>query len=121
MVITARMKKVSKNDYRNYISWAKENTANMVYPCSIAEGFQPGDIYVNDSANVESVFFWHYCGFGYISGKASEKMLGEIYSEMISGHNGRRLVLITADARAALRPTTARGPPARCRRRRCIH
>ena len=97
MVITARMKKVSKNDYRNYISWAKENTANMVYPCSIAEGFQPGDIYVNDSANVESVFFWHYCGFGYISGKASEKMLGEIYSEMISGHNGRRLVLITAD------------------------
>ena len=91
------MEKVSKNNYRNYISWAKDNTANMVYPCSIAEGFQPGDIYVNDRANVKSVFFWHYCGFGYISGKASDELLGDIYSEMISGNNGRRLVLITAD------------------------
>ena len=47
------MEKISKNNYRNYISWAKENIANMVYPCSIAEGFQSGDIYVNDGANVE--------------------------------------------------------------------
>lgn len=91
------MEKISKNNYRNYISWAKENIANMVYPCSIAEGFQSGDIYVNDGANVGSVFFWHYCGFGYISGKASDKLLDDIYSEMISGQNGRRLVLITAD------------------------
>ena len=42
------MNKISKNDYKNFISWAKENTANTVYPCSIAEGFQSGDIYVND-------------------------------------------------------------------------
>ncbi len=91
------MEKVSKNNYGNYISWAEENTANTVYPCSLAEGFQTGDIYVNDSVNVESVFFWHYCGFGYISGKASEIMLSDIYSEMISSHNDRRLVLITSD------------------------
>ncbi len=97
MVCRTRMEKVSKNNYGNYILWAKENTANTVYPCSIAESFQAGDIYVNDGVNVESVFFWHYCGFGYISGKASEKMLNNIYSEMISSHNDRRLVLITSD------------------------
>ena len=91
------MEKVSENNYRNYIPWAKANSANTVYPCSIAEGFQSGDIYVCDDAGLRSVFFWHYCGFGYISGKASDKLLSDVYSEMNSSHNGRRLVLITSD------------------------
>ena len=38
------MRKVSEKNYRYYIPWAEENTANTVYPCSIAEGFQSGDI-----------------------------------------------------------------------------
>ena len=78
------MRKVSEKNYRYYIPWAEENTANTVYPCSIAEGFQSGDIYVNDGENPESVFFWHHCGFGYISGKASDAFMNDIYSEMIS-------------------------------------
>ena len=44
-----------------------------------------------------AVFFWHYCGFGYISGKPSDRMLNDIYETMTSGHSERRLVLITAD------------------------
>ena len=91
------MKRVPENEYKNYILWAGKNTANRVYPCSIAEGYQAGDIYVNDGADLESVFFWHYCGFGYISGKASGRFLNDIYSEMVSGGK-RRLVLITQDA-----------------------
>lgn len=90
------MRKIAESDYRHYIAWAGKNTANKVYPSSIAEGFQTGDIYVNESVNVESVFFWHYCGFGYISGKATEAFLNDIYAEMMSG-SGRRLVLITSD------------------------
>ena len=66
------MRKVPTSDYKLYIPWARENTANNIYPCSIAEGLQPGNIYVNDGQNIESVFFWHYCGFGYISGKPSD-------------------------------------------------
>ena len=85
-----KMRKINENDYKEYSSWARENTANRVYPCSITEGFQSGDVYVNDGADVESVFFWHYCGFGYISGHASDDFLQDIYSEMISGRNGRR-------------------------------
>ena len=90
------MKKVSEDDHKDFISWAKANTANRVYPCSIAEGFQSGDIYVNDGDEPEAALFWHYCGFGYISGKASEEFLSEVYEEMTSGLE-RRLVLITAD------------------------
>lgn len=91
------MRKVSENDYWKYDLWAKDNTANNVYPCSIAQGFQSGDIYVNDGNNEEAVFFWHYCGFGYISGNPSEELLNDICSEMKSGHSARRLVLITSD------------------------
>lgn len=91
------MRKVPTSDYKLYIPWARENTANNIYPCSIAEGLQPGDIYVNDGQNIESVFFWHYCGFGYISGKPSDRMLNDIYEKMTSGHSERRLVLITSD------------------------
>lgn len=92
-----KMRKIIEKDFNSYIPWAKNGIANTVYPCSIAEGFQSGDIYVNDDGDVESVLFWHYCGFGYISGKVSEKMMTDIYSEMVSNHNGRRLVLITSD------------------------
>jgi len=31
------MRRVSEKDYRKFIMWAKNNTANNVYPCSIAE------------------------------------------------------------------------------------
>ena len=65
------MRKVPANDYKLYVPWARQNTANNVYPCSIAEGLQPGDIYVNDGSQTDAAFFWHYCGFGYISGKPS--------------------------------------------------
>ena len=91
------MIRVSTDKYRYYIAWAKANTANTVYPCSIAEGFQSGDIFVDDSVDVKTVFFWHYCGFGYISGKPSEIFLSEIYEQMAAPQYNRRLVLITAD------------------------
>jgi len=91
------MRKINETEYMAYSSWARENTANRVYPCSITEGFQSGEVYVNDGPDVEAVFFWHYCGFGYISGHASDVILQDIYSEMISSPSGRRLVLITAD------------------------
>ena len=87
------MKKVSEDDHKDFISWAKANTANRVYPCSIAEGFQSGDIYVNDGDDPEAALFWHYCGFGYITGKASEEFLSDIHKEMISVRD-RRLVNI---------------------------
>jgi len=91
------MRRVNETDYGEYIKWARANTANTVYPCSIAEGFQTGEIYVNDGPGAGSVFFWHHCGFGYISGDPSDGFLNDICSMMTEGHVGRRLVLITSD------------------------
>lgn len=87
------MRKVDRKDYCNFISFARMNTANRIYPMSIAEGFQTGDIYVNDGDDVVCVFFWHYCGFGFISGTPSKSFLEEI----LKLKGGRRLFLITND------------------------
>lgn len=87
------MNRIPETDYREYIPWAEMNTANRVYPLSIAEGIQPEEIYEEEGA----VFFWHYCGFGYISGKPSAHFLNEILEEMKPSVDRRRLVLITHD------------------------
>ena len=49
---------------------------------------------MNDGADVETVFFWHYCGFAYISGTVSERILREIWSD-ICHKDRRRMILIT--------------------------
>ena len=95
------MRKVSESEYLKYVPLAKANTANRVYPCSIAEGFQSGDIYVNEGADVETVLFWHYCGFAYISGTVSEIILQEMVNSVCQ-QDRRRMLLIT-DADLAIR------------------
>ena len=87
------MRKITTDCYKDYIEWAKKNTADRLYPLSIAEGYQTGDIYVNDGDEITSVFFWHYCGFGFISGTPSKSFLQEISA--LEG--SRRLFLITND------------------------
>ena len=93
------MKKVQKVDYKKYLLQAGMNTANRVYPLSIAEGLQAGDIFVNEGITVDSVLFWHYCGFGYISGIPSQEFLSDVYAKMLSEQKDRRLVLITDNER----------------------
>lgn len=88
------MRRISVSEYQNYVPWAKANTANRVYPCSIAERLQSGDIYVNDGDAVESVLFWHYCGFAYISGIISERILRETLNDVCHQYK-RRMLLIT--------------------------
>ncbi len=67
------MKRIDDLKYKDYIAWAERNYCNQVYPLSIAEGIQPGDIFVDDEKDTKSVLFWHYSGFAYISGTVSEK------------------------------------------------
>ena len=90
------MIRVSENDFSNYISWAMNCSCNQVYPLSITEGIQSGDIYADDPKDPKAVLFWHYCGFAYISGVASGKMLGEAEKE-ICHKRKRRMLLITDD------------------------
>ncbi len=77
----------------DYIEYAKQTSSNRVYPLSIAEGYQSGDI-IND---VQCVMFWHCCGFAYLSGKVTEPFLNSICEDYFRKETKRRFVLITDD------------------------
>ncbi len=64
------VKRLILNKYSEYIEYAKECSANRVYPLSIAAGAQDGDIYAEGKG---CILFWHYCGFAYISGYVKRK------------------------------------------------
>ena len=82
---------------KEFIAWAKGNTCNHVYPLSVVENRQYGDIFVDDAADPHTVLFWHYCGFAYLTGETSDTVLEEITGD-ISVKQSRRMILITDDA-----------------------
>jgi hypothetical protein len=86
------LKKRHESVYKEYIDAAKECTANRVYPLSIANGIQTGEIYTD---GMGSVLFLHYCGFAYISGVVNPGFLEEIYQEFLVSDTDRRFLLIT--------------------------
>ena len=89
------MEKVKKENYFDFIEFAKLNTCNTVYPMAIAEGVQRGDIYTDSMKKRRYALFWHVCGFAYLSGNPMPEDLDEIYALMKneSGNNPRRFVL----------------------------
>ena len=73
--------------------YARNCSANSVYPMSMAEGFQDGTV-ISDG---DAVLFWHYAGFAYISGNPDEKFLNKIYRKYFQKEPERRFVLVTDD------------------------
>jgi GNAT superfamily N-acetyltransferase len=90
------MIRVPGTDFIKYIEWAERCACNQVYPLSVAEGIQSGEIYVDDRQNPKTVLFWHYCGFAYICGLATGMVL-EALDEHICRNSKRRMLLITDD------------------------
>ena len=90
------MIKLDTFQHLEYIPWAEKSPCNQVYPLSIAENRQFGDIYVDDTENPKLVLFWHYCGFAYLSGSVSDQNLREI-ADNFCHRSKRRMVLITDD------------------------
>ena len=86
------LRKIGRNEYKEYLEFANECIANRAYPISIVTGAQDGDIYTDDKG---CVLFWHYCGFAYISGNVSEDVLEEVYQKFFVPDTERRFVLIT--------------------------
>lgn len=89
------MIEVCKKDYHNLIGFAEKNTCNRVYPLSIAEEYQNGQIYVDSLNNTTSVLFWHQCGFAYLAGKPNATFLSETAALIRNEHhnNSRRFIL----------------------------
>ncbi len=97
------MQKVAKEQYSKFIDLARKNTCNTVYPMSIAEGFQDGDIYTDCVEKPTFALFWHVSGFAYLTGRPADKYLDDIYRLMENkdGTNPRRFVLELKDEEVA--------------------
>ena len=97
------MQKVSKENYVNFIELAAANTCNTVYPMSVAEGVQEGDIYADSTDRPTYALFWHVSGFAYLTGKPGLEDLEAIYALMknADGKNPRRFVLELKDEEIA--------------------
>lgn len=97
------MLKVNKEQYAEFIELAKANTCNTVYPMSVAEGFQEGDIYTDSAEHPAFALFWHVSGFAYLTGMPAEEDLNDIYDLMTNKArtNPRRFVLELKDEEVA--------------------
>lgn len=63
-----------------------------VYPLSIVEGFQSGEIFADDADDPKTVFVWHSGGVAHLEGKYNEEMIREIrhlMSDPLPGHMDR--------------------------------
>ncbi|MCR5283402.1 MAG: GNAT family N-acetyltransferase [Lachnospiraceae bacterium] len=81
--------------------FAERCESNRVYPMSIAEGTQDGDILFDDPADPRAALFWHYAGFAFLSGSINRDFLQPIYQNYFAAEPKRRFVLITDDDKVA--------------------
>lgn len=90
------MKKAEQKDYANYIQHIDGSDCGAVYPYSIAEGFQRGDIFSENGA----FLFWHYCGFAFLYGEYDGRFLEDVSKTFLDSgtESPRRFILFTADA-----------------------
>lgn len=95
------MIKADPKEYSQFISCAKANECGKVYPLSIAEGVQNGDIFTDSAEQCQAALFWHHSGFAYICGNADDSFLEDVYKLMLDENNTnpRRFVLMLNDER----------------------
>lgn len=89
--------KLSPLQYPNLIDDANAHDCGSVYPLSIAEGIQGGDIFTNSVQDYEKILFWAHSGFAYLSGNIDEYFLEDIYEFMLdrTKSNTKRFLLMT--------------------------
>ena len=73
-----------------------------VYPLSILEGIQKGEIFVDNDETPTAALIWHYCGFANILGVYDEEFIKETMKMMQNppeGHSGRMALHAENDSR----------------------
>lgn len=89
------MEKLNQTSYQSIIKKIEKTPCGMVYPLSIAEISQYGDIYKDG----DSVLLWHHCGFAFLYGTCDNFFLEEIYKMFLSSRSDlpRRFILFSAN------------------------
>ncbi len=93
------MQRINSEKYSDFISYAEVNDCGKVYPLSISERIQSGDIFVNSINDCQTVLFWHNCGFAFISGRIDQCFLEDVYDLMLNKNNANsgRFILLVND------------------------
>ena len=89
--------KLNSLQYPDLVDTADTHDCGSVYPLSVAEGIQEGDIFTNSTKDYEKVLFWVHSGFAYLSGNIDEYFLEDIYEVMLdrTKSNTKRFLLMT--------------------------
>lgn len=89
--------KLNSSQYPDLIDMAKAHDCGSVYPLSVAEGIQEGDIFTSSVEDYEKVLFWAHSGFAYLSGNMDEYFLEDLYELMMdtTKSNTKRFLLMT--------------------------
>ena len=84
------------------IKFAEEHSCGKVYPLSIAQEVQVGDVFANSDHAFQPVLFWYCSGFAFLAGEAEEAFLVYVYELLADKNctNPRRFVLLTDDRQA---------------------
>ena len=94
------MKKLT--EYEKILPLIEQIEVEKVYPLSITEGIQKGEIYVDDDEDPTALLVWHYCGFANIRGDYDEGFVDQVIHLMKDppeGHSGRMALQIENDPR----------------------
>lgn len=91
------MEKVPFTSYGDMVSRIDRAACGAVYPLSVAQGIQPGDIYATETA----ALFWHYSGFAFLFGACDDDFLCRVYENFLSPDSvtARRFILFATDAK----------------------
>lgn len=89
--------KLDSSQYSDLISVAGTHNCGSVYPLSVAEGIQEGDIFSASVDTLEKLLFWTQSGFAYLFGEADEAFLENIYDIMLDRNktNEKRFILMS--------------------------
>lgn len=89
--------KLNPLQYSNVIDVAAVHDCGSVYPLSIAESIQEGEIFTNSVKDYENLLFWAHSGFAYLSGNVDEYFMEDIYEFMLDRNKSgmRRFLLMT--------------------------
>jgi len=85
------------HQYPQLAEMACRHDCGAVYPLSVAEGNQGGDVFADSPTVPEAFLLWANCGFAYLCGKVDDGFLAEVYLLMQDSHrNGsKRFLLMT--------------------------
>ncbi len=94
------LQKAKPENYTNYLQYINVIDCGAVYPLSVVEGIQCGEIY--ESTDKRSVFIWHDCGFAFLAGACDVSFLEAVYERLLDKNhtNQKRLILFANSTQA---------------------